>query len=399
MTAYASRTQSIRRILPSRGRALLSHLDVELTERCNNRCVHCYNRTDDPNAEGRELSTDKIREVLGEAASLGCLSVRFTGGEPLMREDFSELYRAARRLGLQVDVTTNATLITSELARTFAEITPLGRIEATLYGARKETYEAVTRVEGSFERALRGLEHLTSAGVPFTVRGVSLPQNRKERAAFEAGAALLTPDNPPLFTVLLDLRARRDSLKKNREIRSLRIPPGQCMSQLAFHPEAYLRDARRLLEGASSVPETRLFSCGVGNGSACLDAYGTLQACFLLRHPDTTCDLTASDCSLEEALRDRFPELAQQEGANAAYLERCAWCFLRGLCEQCPARSWMENGTLDSPVEYLCEVTHEQGRYLGLLSRRERAWEVEQPERRLAILFDERGPSSRRRIS
>ena len=62
---------------------------------------------------------------------------------------------------------------------------------------------------------------------------------------------------------------------------------------------------------------------------------------------------------------------------NPEYLNRCAGCFLKGLCEQCPAKSWMEHGTLDTPVEYLCGVAHAQARYLGLITDQEKAWEVE----------------------
>ncbi|MDO9034031.1 MAG: hypothetical protein Q7U51_02365 [Methanoregula sp.] len=55
---------------------------------------------------------------------------------------------------------------------------------------------------------------------------------------------------------------------------------------------------------------------------------------------------------------------------------RCAVCFLKGFCEQCPAKSWMENGTLDTPMEYLCDVAHAEAKYLGLLSEGEKVWEV-----------------------
>ena len=86
-------------------RPLLTHLDMELTERCNNNCIHCYiNRSaDDVYAKEKELNTEEIKRILREAAALGCLSVRFSGGEPLLREDFCEVYVFARKLGLKGD--------------------------------------------------------------------------------------------------------------------------------------------------------------------------------------------------------------------------------------------------------------------------------------------------------
>ena len=98
MGSYVKRTEEY----PLKGRPLLGRLDMELTERCNNNCIHCYINlpADDP-CKARELSAEKIKAILSEAASLGCLTVRFTGGEPLLRNDFQEIYLFARRLGLE----------------------------------------------------------------------------------------------------------------------------------------------------------------------------------------------------------------------------------------------------------------------------------------------------------
>lgn len=70
-----------------KGTPLLTSLDMQLTERCNNNCIHCSINLprDDAQARDKELSTQEIKDILSEAASLGCLSVRFTGGEPLLR--------------------------------------------------------------------------------------------------------------------------------------------------------------------------------------------------------------------------------------------------------------------------------------------------------------------------
>ena len=63
---------------------------------------------------------------------------------------------------------------------------------------------------------------------------------------------------------------------------------------------------------------------------------------------------------------------------------RC--CFLKGLCEQCPAKSWMEHGTLDTPVKYFCEIAHAQAEFLGLLEENEKAWEIKDWKKRMGSL-------------
>ena len=172
---------------------LLHRLDIELTERCDNNCIHCYINlpADDRQALERELSTEEWKRILTEAGSLGCLEVRLTGGEPLLREDFEEIYIHARRLGIKVLIFTNARRMTPHLADLLSRIPPLIEIEVSLYGIKKETYEAVTRVPGSFEEAWRGVNLLIDKNIPFLVKNALLPPNKKEVREFESWAIAL----------------------------------------------------------------------------------------------------------------------------------------------------------------------------------------------------------------
>lgn len=82
-------------------KGLLSHVSMELTERCNNNCIHCYINlpADDEEAKKKEITFEEIREIADKAAKMGCLSWRLTGGEPLLREDFSDIYLYLKRKG------------------------------------------------------------------------------------------------------------------------------------------------------------------------------------------------------------------------------------------------------------------------------------------------------------
>jgi len=133
------------------------------------------------------------------------------------------------------------------------------------------------------------------------------------------------------------------------------------------------------------VPVDKLFSCGMGHGG-CVDAYGNFQPCMLLRHPDVVYNLKAG--SLRDALVEFFPQVKEMKAQNPDYLARCSRCFLMGLCEQCPGRSWMEHGTLDTPVDYLCQVAHSRARDLGLLHKGEQAWKIKNYKERIRIFAE-----------
>lgn len=358
-----------------RARPVLGRLDIELTERCNNNCIHCYINlsADDLEAEKKELKTAEIKRILKEAVSLGCLRVRFTGGEPLLREDFEELYIFSRKQGLKVIIFTNASLINAHLAEVFTRIPPLEKIEVTVYGMKKESYEAVSRVQGSFAAAWYGIELLLKKKIPFIVKGTILPYNKSEIEEFEKWAKTLPwMDKPASYSLFLDLRCRRDGYK-NELIKKLRLKPEEGLKVL-LRNQGYLKERREFCARFMRPGGENLFTCGAGCSSGCVDAYGNFQLCMLLRHPDTVYDLRNG--SLKDALENFFPKIRELKTTNPEYISRCARCFLKGLCEQCPAKSWIEYGTLDTPVEYLCAVAQAQARFLGLLKERERAWEV-----------------------
>jgi radical SAM protein with 4Fe4S-binding SPASM domain len=360
----------------SKGKApLLGQIDIELTERCNNNCLHCCINLpeDDAAAKVREMDTEFVKELLRQAADLGFLTVRFTGGEPTLRPDFAEIYLHARRLGMQVFLYTNARGITEELAALLSKYPPGGLVEVSVYGMNAGSYDRVARCSGAFEEFRRGVELLSVHKIPFIVKSPKLPFLKDEQKAFEEWASTIPAmDGLPGYSMNFEFRGRRDSPEKNNAIAQLRATPGETVAMFARQPGLF-NEMAQFCSKFIGPQGDKLFGCGAGH-EVCIDAYGFVQACLPLRHPDFGIDLHGT--ALKEALEERFPAILEARATNPEYLRRCANCFLKGLCEQCPAKSWAEHGTLDTPVEYLCDIAHAQARYLGLLEDDEHGWEV-----------------------
>jgi radical SAM protein with 4Fe4S-binding SPASM domain len=371
-----------------RSRPIINHLDIELTERCNNACIHCYinQPVNSKQAISRELTTDQWKGILEQAADLGVMTVRFTGGEPLLRDDFTEIYLHARRLGMKVVLFTNARLITPKLADLFTHIPPLKKIEISVYGMHSESYDAVAMSPGAFDEFRAGVDHLLKRKIPFVLKSVLLPPNKDDMDDFEAWAATIPGMGEPGYSVTLDLRARRDSPKKNLQIQELRFTPQETVQLDSLSEKVYRQNMAQFSARFLHPQGDRVFSCGAGE-KGCVDAYGNLQMCMLLRHPDFVYNLLSG--TLLEGFTQVFPRLRETRATNPAYLERCARCFLKGLCLQCPAKSWAEHGTLDTPVEYLCEVAHAQARFLGLLGNDEYSWKIDNWKERIEKFVQE----------
>ncbi|MBN1435168.1 radical SAM protein, partial [Candidatus Fermentibacterales bacterium] len=165
--------------------ALREHLPLsgtfEITSRCNLRCRHCYMPRTSPSGEsaGLELGCSEVRGILDDVASAGCLWMLLTGGEPLLREDFPEIYVHAVRLGMIVSLFTNATLVTRDLARLLGRHPPF-IVEVTLYGASEETCRQVTGRSGVLADALRGVRALLEQGVRVGLKSTVMRQNLRD---------------------------------------------------------------------------------------------------------------------------------------------------------------------------------------------------------------------------
>jgi radical SAM protein with 4Fe4S-binding SPASM domain len=263
-------------------------------------------------------------------------------------------------------------------------VPPLLPVEVSVFGTSAASYERVSGTPGAFTEARRGIELLLARGVPVVIKGLLLPDNRADVAALEVWVRTeLAMARPPGLVVHLDLRQRRDSEARNQRLRALRLAPAAALAALRRDGDATLREKREFCARFMGAAGKSLFACGAGRAVA-VDAYGCLQPCLGLRAPELTYDLRNG--TLGEALRDFFPRVRALQAKHPAYLERCARCFLKGLCEQCPAKSWAEHGTLDTPVEYWCDIAHEEARELGLLAPGEKAWRVGDPAVRVARL-------------
>lgn len=365
MSAFFKNTQKTR----------LTKLEIELTERCNNACIHCYINlpANDKKSKKKEISTRRIKSILKESVELGCIEVLLTGGEPLLRKDFEEIYLFAKRQGLYVSVFTNATLITSKLAKTFKKFPPKA-IQITIYGMSKETYGEVTGKPRLFDDAMRGVKLLQKYNVPFTVKAALLPPFKKDIKKFEKWAKTLPAMNDvPDYCMFYVLRSNRDNEAKNELIKKLRVPLKSGLKMFS-RKEHFKKLWKEYCGEYIGPPGEKLFSCGTGVTDGSIDAYGKLRMCIYLRHPEMVYDLKKG--SLQDAYTNFFPKIRKIKAKNKLYLERCAKCFLKGLCEQCPAKSWAEYGTLDTPVEYFCIIAHDMAQYLGLIKKGEKAWEV-----------------------
>lgn len=147
-------------IKAAREQGRLLSLDLELTKRCNLRCIYCYADGGMPNPD--ELSLDEIYGTLDAARALGARNVTLTGGEPLTHPNFFDIAEYATEAGLHVSLYTNGTLVDSKVAERLEDIGvfPCVKLDAV----QANIQDALAGVNGAFESIMRGIENLMQVG-------------------------------------------------------------------------------------------------------------------------------------------------------------------------------------------------------------------------------------------
>jgi heme b synthase len=142
-------------------------LAVEVTRRCNLKCIHCR-ATATPEAPEGDMSLEDYRVLFADTATFASPIVVLTGGEPLLRSDIFDIAAAAREAGLRVALSTNGTLLDAVVVEKL-QAAGVSACSISLDGAAAGTHDDFRRQPGSFAASLRGIEVLKLAGVPVQI--------------------------------------------------------------------------------------------------------------------------------------------------------------------------------------------------------------------------------------
>ena len=255
----------------------------EITLACDLACRHCGSRAG--KARPEELSTEECLDLVRQMAELEVKEVTVIGGEAYLREDWVEIVREIRRLGMQATMTTGGRGVTPELARAGAEA-GLQSVSVSIDG-REETHDRLRGVKGSYRSALAALANLETAGIkvsantqinrlsipelPFVLETIAEAGTHSwqiqitvpmGRAADEPDVLLQPYDMLELFPLLARLKDRADEL-------GVRVWPGNNIGYFGPY-EAKLR---------SIFPRGYMASCGAGRSTLGIEADGAIKGC------------------------------------------------------------------------------------------------------------------------
>ncbi len=329
---------------------------LELTYKCNLKCIHCYCRnlhnfrTKD---ENKELSTKEWKGILDQIRDDGCAFLIFTGGEPLIRSDFLELYLYAKKKGFIISIFTNGAIFSDEIITYLKNFLPYS-IEITLNGITRDTYEKITQVEGSFSNVMINLKKLAANNLPIIIKSNCLKQNVNEIVLikkFTDGLLGKAPAGKYYFkydpSVYPRLDGDRTNLRCRLSFEKLKRFKKQDVDIWSEYRRGF-RDAIPKLPRNSSF----LYHCSSWLNSFFIDPYGKIKFCEF----SDKFSFNLKEITFRKGFYERFPKLLAQKFKTNS---KCKNCDLRSICHNCPARAFLETGNEESEVPYYCNLAKE----------------------------------------
>lgn len=333
---------------------------IELTYRCNLDCVHCYCKglavvsrksyVVSSKSEVRELTTEEWKDVLDILQKEGCLNLCLTGGDPLVRDDFLEIYSYAKSKGFIITLFTNGQAFTDGIIDYLVKSPPFS-IEITLNGITQRTYESITQIPGSYFKVIQAINTLKERKLPLILKANCLKQNKQEIGRIKAFTESLfdkLPRNKYRFKYdpMIHPRYNRDKTPCNyrlsfKEITEVKKQDpdiwGEYQKSLNCRFPGLKRDRRFL------------YQCNSWMEQFFINPYGYLKFCDL--SDKFSIDLKTTP--FREGFYKIFPPLLNEEFKTSS---KCKNCRLRPVCYYCPARAYLETGDEEAPVPYYCEL-------------------------------------------
>src|ERR1700726_4665408 len=316
-------------------------VQLDLTYRCNERCVHCYL----DHIDHGEMTTGEIKELLGQMADAGVFYLTISGGEILMRRDLFEILEYARLRTFCIKLKTNGILIRKKEAD---RIKALGveSVQISIYSHLPEVHDAITKLPGSLEQSIEAIRRLRAHGIQVTMANVLMVQNVNDYAGVRALAAelgakfIMDPTITPMMDgdrSILNLNVDENAL---REVFRNEALTGGSIEEFCAPPHGPDADALDMLP------------CSAGHTACYVSPYGDVYPCVQFPLPSGN------------VRRSKFldiwqnsPQLNEVRSITLRELPTCSSCAHGATCTRCPGLAYME-GNMRGPSTQDCEKSY-----------------------------------------
>jgi MoaA/NifB/PqqE/SkfB family radical SAM enzyme len=289
----------------------LKTLQIELTSRCNEHCIHCYIPHE---SRDHDMDSSLLRSILDQCRDIGVEQIFFSGGEPMLHPGLLDALDRANWHGFRIRLFSNLTLLNDDIVNKL-KTWRIHEVQASLYSVDPEIHDAVTKKPGSCELTKQGIKQLAATGIPVFI---SCPLTKINKSSYPGVLAFVwnlgircAPDNM--------ITAQSDRNTKNLEYRLDHDEALQLIQDILENDTAY--DGERFQPGYYNPDEALLCVQNVCADSICVNACGEV-----LPTPGWHRVLGDLDKQALQDIWEHSPEIKRLQNISIADFPKCVDC-------------------------------------------------------------------------
>ena len=327
----------------SKKNPILRSCQIEITSKCNERCIHCYI----PHEQKLySLTYEKIKNIFDQLSDIGCLSITLSGGEVFLHPDILKILKLLQKYDFSINILTNLTLITDEAIELLKKL-DIDKIHVSVYSLNPGTHDFITKVNGSLEKTLKNIQKCIDNDIPIKI---SCPTMKANYQDFES---LLLWGNKNKIQVLTDfnLMARNDNSIDNLAQRLSEEEARVVITAILKHDAAYQKLVMGKEDNNIEIDKNAPI-CHVGRDKICISSTGELYPCpgwqgmvvgNLKNH-------TIKDIWNNSGKLNWLRSLKRNE------ISKCINCANKDYCLLCIQRNYNETKDVLTVPEHFCKI-------------------------------------------
>jgi radical SAM protein with 4Fe4S-binding SPASM domain len=154
----------------------LTSLQIELTSRCNERCVHCYIPHEN---KDEDITEELFYDVLKQSKDMGVVTLTLSGGEPMLHPHFVKFLRKAKEFDFAVNILSNLTLLNDEILTELKSM-QISSVQVSLYSMNPDVHDSITKLKGSFHTTKNAILKLIEHDIPLQISCPTMKQNKSD---------------------------------------------------------------------------------------------------------------------------------------------------------------------------------------------------------------------------